>query len=229
MIRNTRLLRLLLLGAVTLGLCTPAGAAKFKEARIYIEYNDSANDLGFHVSLDAEDWRSLRIVNPLGRTIFEVEGEAAYRELGMTELFFEGAEPSLDDFPLADLLALFPEGRYRFIGVTVDGGALFSSAMLSHAIPEGPAVSAEVGDDTLTIRWESVDMTPVGFPQKRIDIVGYQVIVESFQLTLPASIRSVMVPAEFVEALGAGEHAFEVLAIDAGGAQSITEGVFTLD
>jgi len=101
--------------------------------------------------------------------------------------------------------------------------------MLSHAVPNGPAVRAEVGDDTLTIHWEQADGPPDGFPRKRIDIVGYQVIVESFQLTLPASSREVTVPAEFVEAVGPGEHPFEVLAIDASGAQSITEGVFTLD
>jgi hypothetical protein len=229
MIADSRLSRTLLSVTLALGLCTPAGAARFSEARIYIEYNDSANDLGFHVSLDAEDWKALRIVNPLGRTIFEVEGEGAYRQLGMTELFFEGAEPSLDEFPLAELLALFPEGRYRFIGLTVDGRTLLSSPVLSHAVPDGPAVSTEVGDDTVVIRWRPVDAPPAGFPRRRIEIVGYQVIVESFQLTLPASSREVTVPAEFVEALGPGEHPFEVLAIDAGGAQSITEGVFTLD
>ena len=229
MIGKARLSRVLMLGAVTLGLCSPAGAARFSEARIYIEYNDSANDLGFHVSLDAEDWRSLRIVNPLGRTVFEVEGQGAYRELGMTELFFEGAEPSLDEVPLADLLALMPEGKYRFIGVTTGGGTLFSTAILSHAVPDGPAVSAEVGDDAVVIRWSPVSAPPDGFPQKRIEIVGYQVIVDPFQVTLPGTSREVTLPAEFVESLGPGEHPFEVLAIDAGGAQSITEGTFTLD
>ena len=85
----------------------------FKIAKIYWEYNASANDLGVHVSLDAEDWRRLRILKPNNRSIFEVEGRGAYHELGMTELFFEGAEPSLDEFPLAGLLARFPEGEYE--------------------------------------------------------------------------------------------------------------------
>src|SRR4030095_7884894 len=84
---------------------SPAEEIPFKIAKIYWEYNASANDLGVHVSLDAEDWRSLRIFKPDGRSIFAVEGRGPYRELGMTELFFEGAEPSLDDFPLAELLA----------------------------------------------------------------------------------------------------------------------------
>src|SRR6185369_1619561 len=98
-----------------------AAEVPFKIAKIYWEYNASANDLGVHVSLDGEDWRALKIVNPKRRSIFEVEGRGAYRELGMTELFFEGAEPSLDEFPLADLLARFPEGEYEITGRTADG------------------------------------------------------------------------------------------------------------
>jgi hypothetical protein len=85
----------------------------FDIARVFFEYNSSANDLGVHVFLDGEDWKRLRIVNPNGRTIFEVEGKGPYRELGLTELFFEGAEPNLGDVPLEELLEQFPAGEYR--------------------------------------------------------------------------------------------------------------------
>jgi hypothetical protein len=51
-------------------------------SKIFIEYNSTANDLGFQVSLDGEDWKQLHIVNPNGRTIFEVEGRGPYKELG---------------------------------------------------------------------------------------------------------------------------------------------------
>ena len=226
MMRHMRMLRVFLFGVVVLGFGAPAWAAKFAEARIYIEFNQTGNDLGYHVSLDGEDWTSLMIVNPEGKTIFEVAGSAAYQDLGMTELFFEGAEPSLDDFPLADLLALFPEGRYTFIGVTVGGSRVVSRATLSHAVPDGPPVAAEVNDDTVTIRWEPVTGPPEDFPDREISIVGYQVIVDSFQVTLPTSSTEVTVPREFIESLGPGEHPFEVLAIDASGNQTITEGTF---
>jgi hypothetical protein len=56
--------------------------------------------------------------------------------------------------------------------------------------------------------------------------VGYQVIVGSFQVTLPASSREVTLPREFVASLGRGTHDFKVLAIDATGNQTITEGTF---
>jgi hypothetical protein len=229
MARFRHVLTALTLGVVALTLGPGSWAAPFKEARIYIEFNASANDLGYHVSLDAEDWKTLKIVNPAGVTIFEVEGKAAYKDLGMTELFFEGAEPSLDDFPLENLLALFPEGSYRFIGVTVDGSRLTSRPTLSHAVPEGPAVHADVDDDAVTIGWEAVTEGPEGFPERAIHIVGYQVIVGSFQVTLPASSTEVTLPEEFVESLGRGTHAFEVLAIDVTGNQSITEGTFEVD
>ena len=185
--KSRRILSVFVLGALALGVAAPGRAAGFSIAKLYIEYNASANDLGFHVSLDGEDWTMLNIVNPAGTTIAEFTGHGAYATLGMTEFFFEGAEPSLDEFPLGQLLALFPEGKYRFIGQTVGGTRLASMDTLTHAVPAGPAVSAEVNGGTVVIRWEAVTGPPPGFPNRRIDIVGYQVIVGSFQVTLPAS------------------------------------------
>jgi hypothetical protein len=205
-----------------------AWAVPFGEARLYIEFNQSANDLGYHVSLDGEDWKRLKIVNPLGKVIFDVRGSGAYKQLGMTELFFEGAEPNLDEFPLDDLLALFPEGDYEFEGKTVDGEEIEGTAMLSHAVPNGPAnVTAVLGaNDSLVISWEAVTTHPVGFPNRPISIVAYQLIVKPFQVTVPSSVTSVTVPPEFVGSLPSGEILFEVLAIDVSGNQSITESSF---
>jgi hypothetical protein len=224
--RRLRTLSAFLLGTVALVWGTRARAQGFEEARIYIEYNASANDLGFHVALDGEDWKTLKILDPRGRSIFEVTGKAAYKDLGMTELFFEGAEPNLADVPLDELLARFPEGTYRFIGRTVDGANLVSAANLSYAVPAGPEVSSTLDGDTLVIGWSPVTTFPEGFPDRPIDVTGYQVIVGSFQLTLPGTATGVTVPKEFVAALAAGSQPFEVLAIDARGNQTITEGSF---
>ena len=235
--RHTRMLTCSLAALVVLivGVTSPeAWAAKKKLAleisRIYWEYNSSANDLGVHVSLDGEDWRKLKIINPAGRTIFEVEGHGPYRQLGLTELFFEGAEPNLDDFPLENLLARFPEGEYRFTGRTVDGDAIAGTGQFTHAIPAGPTnVVAALNGNSLVISWNPVTGPPDGFPDLPITIVGYQVIVGSFQVTIPATTTplQVTVPPEFVASLPGGENLFEVLAIEAGGNQTITEGSFT--
>lgn len=226
MMRIIRLLSVFLLGALALGFGATGRAEEFSIARIYIEYNSTPSDLGFHVTLDGEDWKSLKIVNPNGRTIFEVAGKGAFKDLGMTELFFEGAEPALADFPLDELLALFPEGEYQFIGTTVDGVRLQSTSILSHAVPDGPRVRSRMDDDTVIIRWDAVTRPPNGFPVRDIEIVGYQVIVDQFLVTLPASSRSVEVPEEFFRSLEPGVQLFEVLAIDASGNQTITEGSF---
>ena len=226
---HKRLLYVFLLGAATLGLASPGRAEPFKFARIYIEYNSSARDLGYHITLDAEDWRSLKIVNPIGKTIFDVAGRGPYRDLGMTELFFEGAEPALADFPLDQLLALFPEGEYEFTAITTGKSKLLSLATLTHAVPDGPVVSAQVVASTVTIRWTLVTAPPTGFPDRPIVIAGYQIIAGTFQVTLPATRTEVTVPREYVESLGPGEHPFEVLAIEVGGNQTLTEGTFVLE
>ena len=215
---------------VLLGAAHPprtGGEIPLEISRIYWEYNSSANDLGVHVILDGEDWYRLKITNPADRTIFSVQGQGPYRELGMTELFFEGAEPSLEDVPLEELLAKFPAGEYEFEGRTVDGEAIEGTGAFSHAIPAGPAVFANLGpDDLLRIEWDAVTGAPADFPVQRVDVVAYQVLVESFQVTVPASVLGVTVPPEFVGTLAPGLHQFEVLAIEASGNQSITEGFF---
>jgi hypothetical protein len=216
---------------VVLGAVVPSGWADrdkvteipLEAARIYIEFNSTDNDLGFHVFLDGEDWRELKIVKPDGRTIFEVQGRGAYADLGMTELFFEGAEPSLDEVPLAELLALFPEGVYQFLGKTVEGDNLVGAATLTHAIPDGPSILSPEEDEVVNpgnavIRWKSVTSPP------GIQVVGYEVIVGSSSFRLPAAQTSLKVPPEILER--GTEYEFEVLAIEAGGNQTITASSF---
>ena len=196
-------------------------------AKIRWEYNSSANDLGVHVSLDGEDWKELAITNPNNKVIFQVKGGGPYRELGLTELFFEGAEPTLDEFPLEDLLALFPEGEYLFQGKTVDNEFIGGTAEFSHAIPDGPHVSATVGSGSVVIHWTAVTAPPPGFPDEPIHVVSFQVLVpETLDVIVPASVHSLTLPPEYVATLEPGEHDFEVLAIDQSGNQTITEGTF---
>src|SRR5262245_37252733 len=109
MTKHMSILRIVLLVISVLALSAPtwAAAPKFEASRIFIEYNSTDNDLGFHVFLDAEDWKSMRIVNPSGVTIFEATGKGPYGRpsLGLSEMFFEGAEPTLDEIPLETLFA----------------------------------------------------------------------------------------------------------------------------
>lgn len=229
--RPMRWLSILLTGIAVGALAAPAWSAappKFEAAKLFIEYNSTDNDLGFHVFLDAEEWKSVTITNPAGVVIFNAAGKGPYGRpgLGLSEMFFEGSEPTLDDFPLDDLLALFPEGKYKFAGVRADGAKLTAFSTFTHAVPAGPVVNTEVSGDTIVIRWQPVTGPPPGFPNEKISIVGYQVIVDPFQVTLPASTFQVTLPKEFADSLPAGSHGYEVLAIDASGNQTITAGTF---
>jgi len=230
-VRYLRLLPVLLsAAAVLVAFPALARAPQFEEVRIFIEYNSTDGDLGFHLSLDAEEWKTVKVVNPNGVSIFEVTGKGPYGRpsLGLSELDVEGAEPLLTDFPLDQLLALFPEGRYTFIGTTANGDRLTASSTFSHAVPAGPVVSSEVSQDAVVIRWQPVTGPPPGFPDERINIVGYQIIVDPFQVTLPATATEVTLPREFVQSLAPGSHGFEVLAIDASANQTITGGSFEI-
>ena len=205
------------------------GDVQLSIATIHWEYNATKNDLGVHVSLDGEDWKQLKIKNPDGKVIFNVKGGGPYKQLGMTELFFEGAEPSLDEFPLQDLLDLFPEGEYEFEGKTVQNEDIEGTSQFSHAIPDGPHVSVAVGaNNSIRISWTAVTAPPPGFPREPIHVVAYQVLVpETLDIIVPASVLSLTLPPEYVASLSPGVYPFEVLAIDQSGNQTTNdEGSF---
>jgi hypothetical protein len=201
---------------------------EFEEARMFIEYNFSGNDLGFHIFLDGEDWTDLKIYDPTGTKIADVSARGGYSRLGLTELFFEGAEPNLAEFPLAELLALFPEGEYTFTGKTVDNEKIVATATLTHNVPDAPTVSTQTAacGNTINITWTPVTGPAAILPGGNVDVVAYQVIVGSFQVTVPENVTSVTVPEQFYQSLEPGVHDFEVLAIDVSGNQTIREGAF---
>jgi len=202
----------------------------FSQAKIIFELNSTAQDLGIQVFLDGEPWKSIKVVGPKGRTLLEVEGKGSLKKFGFTELFVESNEPNFADMSKEEILALFPAGVYKFSGKTVEGDNLVGTATLTHNIPDGPVIVSPLQSDVVdpnntVITWDSVT-TPAG-----IQIVGYQVIVEggnpsrTFDVKLPGTATSVTVPPEFLEP--GTEYIFEVLAIEIGGNQTITEGSFS--
>jgi hypothetical protein len=157
----------------------------FSRAKMIIEFNSTANegvgDVGVQVLLDGEPWQSLKIENPHGRTILDITASRSLRKQGLTELFFESSEPSLDEVPLAEFLARFPEGKYEFEGKTIDGQEIEGEATFTHVIPAGPViVSSDEGDvvdpNNLVIEWEPVTEKIAGSGE--LVIVAYQVVVD---------------------------------------------------
>jgi hypothetical protein len=206
----------------------PGSSTPFEAVKMIIEFNSTAEDAGVQVSFDAEAWKKVTVLDPAGHKILQVDGKGSLKDLGGSELFLESDEPALQDVPLDDLFAQFPEGEYRFIGTSPDGESLAGTAQFTHKIPDGPSIvsPATLDPDNAVIRWAPVT-TPAG-----IQIAGYEVVIEQddfhvFDVKVPASITSVTVPPQFLEP--GTQYGFEVLAIENGGNQTITESSFTTE
>jgi hypothetical protein len=228
-------LALLALGGTALGhgqgSKTASNPIRLADATMIVEVNATDGDAGLQVFLDGEPWRSMRITSPDGRTILAVKATGRLRNFGLTELFSESSEPSFDEFPLHKFKRLFPEGRYRFVGTTIEGQRVAGRARLSHDIPDGPEITSPASDSTLPPGTILASWNPVPEPSG-INIVGYRAIVERedplrvFSVDLPASVTSVTVPQEFVESGTA--YKLEVQAIEASGNQTLTELEFSV-
>jgi hypothetical protein len=233
----------------------PGGAAEaleFAAADIFYELNATDRDLGVHVALDAESWRDLRIENPAGRTIIEIKPESHLKEIGLTELFLEGEEPSLEEVPFARLRSLFPEGDYVFRARTTDDRELRGTDPLTAELPcpvtvVSPAEDEEVPPEGVVVSWQPA---PGVFdpdaqrcdPGAEVGLVGYQVIVlleneeeglrREFVVDLPPGATGVPVPAGFVEEgarLEGTEFTLEVLAVEDSGNKTIAARSFQVE
>jgi hypothetical protein len=224
------MLSILLMAIVVPGLSAAAAKGKktqspFEAVRMIIEFNSTDQDVGIQLSLDAEAWKNVSVIDPNGHKVFDVNAKGALKPLGGSELFLEGDEPGLDELPLQDFFTKFPEGMYRFVGKSPDGESLESTATFSHKIPDGPTIVSPATLDPAhaVIAWNPVT-TPAG-----IDIAGYEIVIEQddfhvFDIKVPSTKTSVTVPPEFLQP--ATQYGFEVLAIDRSGNQTITAASF---
>ena len=211
-----------------------AWAKKLDEAEIRIEINATDGDAGIQVFLDGVGWDTMQMKGPNG-VEFSIAAESSIGLQGITEFFFESAEPSFDEQSLEELLALFPEGVYKLKGTTTEGKKLKGKARLTHALPDAPVqispVDGEgVDPDEAVFSWEAVADPPGS------EIVGYEVIVEceepEFTKTtalVGADVTSITVPPEVLGQKDADECKWEVLAIEESGNQTISEAEFEID
>lgn len=158
-------------------------------------------------------------------------------QIGSTEVFTESAEPSFDELSREELLALFTEGEYTFLGTMVGGELMVGTAMLTHDLPVPVDVALVVNGDSAIIEW--VDKSEDGDPE----IVGYEVVIEMIAedtsgeerefvntATFPVAITSFTISPEFVNAavnfFNEGELKevkVEVIAREESGNKTITE------
>ena len=144
MTRSYRLLAVLLvpLVAIIFGIAAPqvwAGGyfciEELDEAEVFFEFNSTDDDRGIQFFWDGEPWKVMIVKNQSGRPVLDVIAQRNVRAQGLTEGFFESAEPTSDDLPADEFFDRFPEGDYTFIGRTLDGCWLVGEAELTHDLP----------------------------------------------------------------------------------------------
>lgn len=220
----------------------PEGPPRMTQAKILIEHNATDADTGFQGFADGDPWNELTITGPGGVEVVKATPAGGLFDFGLTEFFFETAEPENAVIPIGETLAHLPAGTYTFRGIMVGGGVSTLTATLSHAIPAGAqlltpeAGAMDVDPDQTVVSWLPVSTDLDGKP---ITIVGYQVIVEEeldrtpfpdtfaqpvYSVYVPASLTHVSVPAEFMR--GDTAYKYEVLAIALSGNQTVAEAEF---
>lgn len=201
--------------AVAFAAATPMGLAghddddeiPFEEAKLFFELNDTDGDLGIHALVDGGPWMRLEIEDPNERRMLLVWIEGRLRRQGLTEVFFESAEPTFDELSPNKFFHRFPAGEYEIEGRTLDGRELESTVELTHVMPapaggifiSGTEVvleSVDCDDDTtipqfgagpVVIDWAPVTMShpdPQGGgagvqPPVPITVKNYEVVVEA--------------------------------------------------
>lgn len=229
------------------------GEIPFDEAELFLELNHTDGDLGIHSKVDGGPWTNLKIIDRDDETMLGVWLEGRLWSQGLTELFFESAEPPFDELDPRTFFDRFPEGEYEFTGKTHDNEMLESETELTHLLPAPPdnirisgLIAAEDcdaddlpevdGDEPVVISWEPVTHShpDLGRTGERIEVVKYEVVVEReepslliFSVDLPPSVSEIEIPAGFIE-LGE-EFKFEILVQEASGNRTAVESCFEVD
>lgn len=173
------------------------------------------------------------------------------RRQGLTELFFESAEPNFSDQSPEAFFARFPEGEYEIEGRTLEGEELESTDTFSHVMPapagnvtvNGTPAAANCDVDPLptasapiTIAWtvSPTSHPSVGTTGAPIDIVKTQLVLAEEEdeeifgsIDLPGDATSY----EFSEDLTdlAETWKYEILLVSDTGNRTAVESCFELE
>lgn len=137
-------------GALALAITPAATMADepFSVANIFFELNNTDGDLGIHALIDGDPWKRLKIEDTNERDMLNIHLRGHLRRQGLTELFFESAEPPFeigeaDEVTLApeEFFARFPEGE-EVSGITLGGDELESTEIITHLMPAPPSHSS---------------------------------------------------------------------------------------
>jgi len=257
---NPRLKRLipLVIGAAAVAVTTQAGGneeEEFEEAQLYFELNNTDGDLGIHGLIDGEAWKTLSIEDPNETVLMQVVARSRIRRQGLTEIFFESAEPTFDELSPTRFFNRFPEGIYEIEGLTLDGVELESEVELSHTMA-APVGNLTVNGDLIEegcdeplasfsapilVDWNPVTMShpDLGNTGEAVTVQQYEVVGEieregktpellEMSVILPRNRTEFRFPTSFTS-LSDGEFKFEVITKLDNGNQTATEACIEIE
>ena len=218
----------------------------FDVARIFFELNNTDGDLGIHAEIDGQEWKNLKISDFRERKLLSIQVKGRLRRQGLTEIFFESAEPNFSDLPPEAFFKRFPEGEYEIEGRTLDGEEMESEVEVSHVMPapvENIRISGEAASEDcdaedipvvaapVVISWDPVttshpDLGATGV----VEIEYYEVVVEiddtPFKSTslVPAGVTEFAISDDLIAL--SDEFKFEILARDVNGNKTAVESCF---
>ena len=100
---HVKFFRPFILGLVVLAILIPSMLSRaqgnngeeipFDVVNIFFELNNTDGDLGIHALIDGEPWRKIIMTDPNDRRMLVIRNRGRLAKQGLTELFFESAEP----------------------------------------------------------------------------------------------------------------------------------------
>lgn len=221
---------LMAIAGLTLAVAPPAVQAEFSEAELYFELNDTDGDLGIHALIDGGPYSRLEIEDPNENTILLVRASGRLARQGLTELFWESAEPPFDELDPKKFFRRFPEGKYEIDARTLDGKEIEATVRLSHvlaapvdnvtvngipAAEDCDAVLLPLVSEPVIIDWNPVKTShPEIGKSGPVKIARYQFFVEQgdvkLAIDLPPTVTRFRAPSS-ITALS-GEFKFEIIA-----------------
>ncbi len=192
----------------------------FSVARIFFELNNTDGDLGIHALIDGDPWKRLKIEDTKEREMLNIRLRGRLRRQGLTELFFESAEPPFesedpDEVTLLpeEFFARFPEGEYEVEGKTIEGDELESTARVTHLMPAPPVISMSDSDsgpafvsedcdedpgpsvsDPITVSWDAVTLShpDIGRTNEPIVVKNYELVLEQVAPLPPVKFTAIL-------------------------------------
>ncbi len=218
----------------------------FEEAELFFELNNTDGDLGIHALIDGDPWKKLTIEDVNGRTILSIRVNGRLRRQGMTELFFESAEPTFDELSPEQFFRLFPEGEYEIEGITLEGEKLEGEVEISHIMPapvgnvriSGVPAASDCDSDLpivsspIVMSWDPVttyhpDLGKAG----EVNIESYELVLETddlnFAVELTPDVTVMDIPEAFTDL--SDEFKFEIIAQDENGNRTAVESCFLVE